>query len=324
MPKFEEYKCPVCGQQFHNDDDVVTCPDCGTPHHRHCYEMTGHCVNKGLHSAGYDYYEDNKPAIPKKEDGANTEGQYYIPPAEKDNNQQNDQPRVFVMPMAPIHEDNTYDKDSDTIDGYKVSDYAAAIRANVPRFITKFKQMAETKKKLSWNWGAFFFGSFYMLFRKMYKQGITFLLLSFTSYLGGITLALKKAPMFAQAVQDMAASIQSGSVENLDTTALLNASDYAVAQKYAFITMAVLLVIRIVVTVFSDYFYKGTVTSIIKRVNDEIEKGASFMQTSVFPVDDDSLTQEQMRRMYLARMGGVSFFAPFAAYFALYLLMTII
>ena len=23
--------CPVCGEKFKDDDDVVVCPDCGTP-----------------------------------------------------------------------------------------------------------------------------------------------------------------------------------------------------------------------------------------------------------------------------------------------------
>ena len=24
--------CPVCNQVFQEDDDIVVCPDCGTPH----------------------------------------------------------------------------------------------------------------------------------------------------------------------------------------------------------------------------------------------------------------------------------------------------
>ena len=29
--------CPVCNKVFQEDDDIVVCPDCGTPHHRKCY-----------------------------------------------------------------------------------------------------------------------------------------------------------------------------------------------------------------------------------------------------------------------------------------------
>ena len=65
-------KCPVCQKYFHADDDVVVCPDCGTPHHRECYESLGHCSNENLHEQGYDYQED-------KENTAETDGMKICP-----------------------------------------------------------------------------------------------------------------------------------------------------------------------------------------------------------------------------------------------------
>ena len=53
-------KCPVCEQYFHSDDDIVVCPDCGTPHHRACYESLNHCANQELHQEGYDFSKDEK------------------------------------------------------------------------------------------------------------------------------------------------------------------------------------------------------------------------------------------------------------------------
>ncbi len=47
--------CPVCGQAFTENDDVVVCPVCGTPHHRDCYQHLGHCFNETLHSQGYEW-----------------------------------------------------------------------------------------------------------------------------------------------------------------------------------------------------------------------------------------------------------------------------
>ena len=29
---FYKYKCPVCNKQFKEGDDIVVCPECGTPH----------------------------------------------------------------------------------------------------------------------------------------------------------------------------------------------------------------------------------------------------------------------------------------------------
>ncbi|MGN1051081.1 MAG: RING finger protein, partial [Acutalibacteraceae bacterium] len=44
------YKCPVCEKNFHADDDIVVCPECGAPHHRSCYEQIGKCAFSEKHS----------------------------------------------------------------------------------------------------------------------------------------------------------------------------------------------------------------------------------------------------------------------------------
>ena len=31
---FYKYKCPVCNKQFKEGDDIVVCPECGTPPQR--------------------------------------------------------------------------------------------------------------------------------------------------------------------------------------------------------------------------------------------------------------------------------------------------
>ena len=52
---FTEYKCPTCEKQFEANDDIVVCPECGTPQHRDCYEKLGHCVFKDKHSADFSF-----------------------------------------------------------------------------------------------------------------------------------------------------------------------------------------------------------------------------------------------------------------------------
>ncbi len=323
MPKFEEFKCPVCKQQFDANDDIVTCPVCGTPHHRHCYELTGHCVNKGLHSAGYNYYDDNEGSpAPQTSTKPQVDGAYYIPPipAEQEDERQ---PRTFGFPTEIDNSNEKYEHDSETINGESISDYAATIRISVPRFIAKFKQMEKTKKKAGWNWCAFFFGSFYLLFRKMYKQGIMFLCINMAAIMGEMTLIFKMAPKYVQAIQDLYANASDKiTIEQLNE--IMKVSDYANAVKIGYIALAVLLIIRIIVAVFADYFYKNTVSDIIKKVGQQIKDGASFMQSPILMNADADLSQEQMRKMYLARLGGVSWFAPSAAYLIIMLAFRLI
>lgn len=45
-------RCIVCSEKFTSEDDVVICPDCGTPYHRACYKKEGNCVNTVLHQNG--------------------------------------------------------------------------------------------------------------------------------------------------------------------------------------------------------------------------------------------------------------------------------
>ena len=53
-------KCIVCGQVFTDADDVVVCPECGTPYHRACWQKNGACINLPLHESGKSW-EPTKP-----------------------------------------------------------------------------------------------------------------------------------------------------------------------------------------------------------------------------------------------------------------------
>lgn len=48
-------KCPVCHEEFASGDDIVVCPDCGTPHHRECYKKENRCAHAEKHTAGYKW-----------------------------------------------------------------------------------------------------------------------------------------------------------------------------------------------------------------------------------------------------------------------------
>lgn len=57
-------KCGICGEDFKEDDDVVVCPDCGTPMHRTCYSLEKKCPNRDKHEEGFvfDGFEKIKDA----------------------------------------------------------------------------------------------------------------------------------------------------------------------------------------------------------------------------------------------------------------------
>ena len=73
--RYSYEKCPVCEKEFANDDDIVVCPLCGTPHHRDCYKKNGECSNYDKHSEGFHW-------TPSKENKLVTEDTAPLPPVD--------------------------------------------------------------------------------------------------------------------------------------------------------------------------------------------------------------------------------------------------
>ncbi len=55
MSRFFGKLCPVCRSPFGEKDDIVVCPDCGTPHHRACYIKLGKCAVTQHHASGFEW-----------------------------------------------------------------------------------------------------------------------------------------------------------------------------------------------------------------------------------------------------------------------------
>lgn len=56
--------CQGCGKKFSDSDDIVVCPECGTPQHRECYKKENKCVNEHLHSDAYEWTPRHQTASP--------------------------------------------------------------------------------------------------------------------------------------------------------------------------------------------------------------------------------------------------------------------
>ena len=55
MARYTGNHCPVCEQAFTDNDDIVVCPDCGTPYHRACWQKVGVCMHTSEHAAGFEW-----------------------------------------------------------------------------------------------------------------------------------------------------------------------------------------------------------------------------------------------------------------------------
>ena len=195
------YKCQVCDNEFVKGDDIVVCPECGTPHHRECYSNLGHCVNADKHSQDFDFLSDieeqkreniteDAELITCKVCGAKNPSDAFFcsrcgesfrenTATENINNQSSNNPEqpqtpftsmpgapniIMLDPLAGVK------PETDLGDGVTVAETAKFVRQNTPYFATVFNNI-KTYNKSRFNFCAALFGGGYLLYRKMYKIG---------------------------------------------------------------------------------------------------------------------------------------------------------
>ena len=203
--------CPVCHKVFADEDDVVVCPECGTPHHRNCYALANACANAPLHEAGFVWTPaaqnearrtapvstllTDKPNEKTPDDGHNI---VFCPECGAENaaeepvctqcgarlyNNANAGAPFLPPVQLPDGAQRLYGAGTvviaptDTIDGNTVADTAEYVQANARKYIPRFYAMEKTGKKVSWNWASFFFAPYWYFFRKLYAVGAVLMLL---------------------------------------------------------------------------------------------------------------------------------------------------
>lgn len=65
---YENDNCPVCGESFKEGDDIIACPECGTPHHRVCYNKTNTCANARMHGTYFSFQQSDEKRRPEDDD----------------------------------------------------------------------------------------------------------------------------------------------------------------------------------------------------------------------------------------------------------------
>ena len=192
-------KCMVCSEKFTSDDDVVICPECGTPYHRACYQKEGKCSNTVLHENGGAW----KPAYEAgsgEADGEDTVCRfcgYTNPPLtlfcqrcgmpsqsmSKPNDQLyrgvniNDDPDAYNRNAnSGIPFDTFLVNFSDPLcgfnpeedfEGVKMSELGDFVGTNTHYYLPLFKQFKEYGRRFSLNISALFFPELYFSYRKM-------------------------------------------------------------------------------------------------------------------------------------------------------------
>lgn len=291
--------CDGCREPLEKDEDIVVCPECGTPQHRSCYEKNNRCVNEYLHSPDFVWTDPepktDEPQKAQEEQPFREEGgsESYGP----------------FRPTTPQSMENVfmrgvlYDPKED-IGGATVGEAADYIQSSAPRYISKLMKMKKKNRKLSWNWAAFIFSPFWFFYRKLYKAGSLFLALSIALTLATVPQVDKLYPMIEEWVSVSNELVEGdSSKEELSGDALQKYNK--TEEKYVELTKSILiptlkmlliqfLVPNMIAAVLANYILKRKMLRVISLSHESSQEAGAIKYT-------------------IMRNGGVSVLMPIIA-----------
>lgn len=204
-------RCMVCSEKFTSEDDVVICPECGTPYHRDCYGKEGSCVNTVLHENGgawkpsYDVgsgEEENSDTVCRFCGYTNPPLTLFCQrcgmPSQSINNSNG--PEQYYQGVNINDDPDAYNRNAnggsafnpffvnfsdplcgfspdEDFEGVKMSELGDFVGTNTHYYLPLFKQFKELGRKFSLNFSAMLFPELYFSYRKMPFMALAALIL---------------------------------------------------------------------------------------------------------------------------------------------------
>lgn len=232
--QFKNEKCAACGMKFFDDEDIVVCPECGSPYHRECWNRIGTCVNADKHG-NFEWKGDSEEL---REHLKNVE-------SAENNKHENTEDGFEVFHVDSYDEYREImdkklleqEKDFEDIDGVTAQELLKFIGKNGYYYLPVFKDMRKNNKTMKLNFAAFLFFPIHCFYRRMNFFGVIMMLLLF--------LTTEAKILLSHFAED------------------LGLSDGNLVTAYIIITAAS-LALNIFVLMFFNYFYFKTS---VKKIN---------------------------------------------------------
>ncbi len=206
MSKYTGSQCIICQNLFQDGDDIVVCPDCGTPYHRSCYTSAGRCVNDALHASSRSW-QQQQDAVREKLGGQE------CPVCRHTNEPGARRCGVCGSPLIPegsptgrpgvtlrMPDGNTFFYDGtdptcglpkdELFEEERLEDVANFVRDNALIHLFNFKKFKETGKKIALNIWALAFPHLYFAYRKMWLYSILVIVISAVLGIPGLMSSL--------------------------------------------------------------------------------------------------------------------------------------
>ena len=310
MADYIKLPCPVCGKEFEENDDIVVCPICGTPHHRECYQQNGGCANIAWHAENKTFNADEireeiedkkrKAQQEKREEERKNAPEVICPrcaqknspealfcnrcgapisqgfSSNRDNSNGMNTPygRVIVAPFIPEQDPN------EEIDGIPAWKLSKVVGKNSYRVVQQFKFFSKTGKKTSFNIFACLITPFYFLYRKMYGLGILTLIARLVLSIPNIILNLSDKALYEEVSAVLGQEVSAGiDLSVAQTNFFTNLSFFAMIASYA---------LSVLCALFANWLYFEKCKKLCAKI-------------------DKTATSDQDFEEKAAKKGGVSF-----------------
>lgn len=285
MQSFFGATCPYCGEKFSEGDDIVVCPECGTPHHRACYKEHSACANESLHSETFEWKSAVIPTSQKQESSAERASETTVCAHCGSENPENsryclhcgaplsdEQPKTEIR--KPSYEEFQRERERiftekfSSFEGVSAKEASVFVRSNVGYFLPRFAAFSKGAK-FDTNFSAFIFSYFYLFYRKMYGLGIA--VLAATTALSIPTFLLDFQTLQEQYVEAGLLSQIIWNVPHQDALLI-----------YSIIANVLIWVIRIALMMFFNRLYYSKTISTIKKAREVLANESESTISSFF------------------------------------------
>ena len=280
---YQGQKCPVCSQTFEPQDDIVSCPVCGAPHHRACWQQEGHCHFAADH--GTERQWQKQPPQPEEPAAADTAaGQSAIcpqcgaanpeyaefcfrcgrslPGKDWQSEPQPTQAHSYTPFTMPMFDPLGGVAPKQAIEDSTAEQLQPLIGINSQYYLPRFAKMAATGRRTSWNWAGFLLPYSWLLYRKNIAAGATALLF-FVSEKIAASLLLTRL---------LAGTDRFGSYAELYRAMLQAVQGPQVVYLYLMMAFALCsLAIRVLCGLFGNRIYMDTILAKARRQREDPE-----------------------------------------------------
>ena len=337
--RYENEPCTVCGQTLQPEtDDVVVCPDCGAPLHRHCWKEAGGCPYAARHGEDFAWAPtlappehgqaqgetdaeqpgiicptcgENCPPGALTCDNCGTDFEEFTTTLRLRFEQEQLRREQYMREHFPTYKVNGRDLTiGDTLAGQPVEEIALQLRGPrraVSRYLARF----EKDGRVGWNWAAFLtgiFGPYWFFFRKLYRPALLLSALWLTAALAFLptinTMFERLGPLAEQVTL-----VQQGEAPDTALDAAFDAFSHeldAVRQQYRWHLAgmaAVILALAVASGLLADPLLRRKLWENIEYAREE-------------GVTADGPGQRFGRHQLLIRLGGFSLVAPVLYFWA--------